>query len=122
MPGPTPINHLSPEQVSAMLERGEATLIDVREPAEFAAERIHGALNFPLSTFDPKAVPADGRRAVVFQCGSGKRSQMAVERCQAQGVRLTDHMAGGIAAWRAEGRPTIAFDPATGTVRDARAR
>jgi rhodanese-related sulfurtransferase len=56
----------------------------------------------------------------VFQCGSGKRSATAVERCQAQHLHFDAHLAGGIAAWRAAGLPTVAFDPNTGAVRDAR--
>lgn len=115
------VRDLTPNEINAMLQRGEIVLIDVREPAEFAAERIHGALNFPLSTFDPKALPDLGEvRAVVFQCGSGKRSATAVERCQGAGLKLDAHMAGGIAAWRQAGLPTVRIDPATGTVTDAR--
>lgn len=109
---------LTPAEVNGLLHRGEAVLIDVREPAEFAAERIHGALNFPLSTFDPAALPRHADRALVMQCGSGKRSAMAVDRCRAAGLEVDSHLAGGIIAWRASGLPTVAFDPATGAVRD----
>jgi rhodanese-related sulfurtransferase len=113
------IKDLSPTEVRAMLNRGEILLIDVREPPEYAAGRIHGALNFPLSTFDPRALPTDGSRTVVLQCGSGKRSAAAIERCQAAGLKVDSHMAGGILAWRAAGLPTTAFEPSSGAVRDA---
>jgi rhodanese-related sulfurtransferase len=111
---------LTPKDVAGLLDRHDVVLVDVREPAEFAAERIHGALNFPLSTFDPEALPTGQGREVVLQCGSGKRSAMAIEKCRAQGVAVDAHLAGGIAAWKAHGLATIAFDPATGAVRDAR--
>jgi rhodanese-related sulfurtransferase len=113
MPGPIKINDLSPADVSAMLDNGRIVLIDVREPQEYAAGRIHGALNFPLSTFDPKAVPMPADRTVVLQCGTGKRSAMAIERCQKEGLKVDSHLAGGIAAWRAAGLRTTVFDPAT---------
>ena len=61
---------LSPLEIFEALKAGEILLVDVREPAEFANERIHGALLHPLSTFEPKAIPTTGRR-VIFQCGSG---------------------------------------------------
>src|SRR5690606_16583467 len=48
---------MSPQEISGALSRGEIVLIDVREPMEFAAERIHGALLYPLSTFDPADLP-----------------------------------------------------------------
>ena len=50
---------LTPTEVKAGLAANQLLLIDVREPAEFAAERIAGALNVPLSGFDPAA---SGRR------------------------------------------------------------
>lgn len=115
-----PLRDLGPQEVAALLKDRRIVLVDVREPAEYAAERIHGALNFPLSTFDPDALPAGGGREVVLQCGSGKRSALAAEQCRARGVGVEAHLGGGIAAWKAARLPTIAFDPATGAVRDAR--
>lgn len=109
---------LTPAQVSAMLHRSEIILIDVREPGEFAAERIHGALNFPLSTFDPANVPLSDTQMVVFQCGSGKRSATAVEKCLKAGLKTDAHLAGGIMAWKAQGLPTVSLDAESGAVRD----
>lgn len=103
-----------------LLARRAILLVDVREPAEFAAERIHGALNFPISTFDPAALPVSADRPVVLQCGSGKRSDMALQRCRDAGVAIASHLAGGLAAWKAARLPVIRFDPATGAVLDAR--
>lgn len=111
---------LSPQHVKAALEAHQILLVDVREPAEFAAERIHGALNFPLSTFDPGALPEAGDRLIVFHCGVGKRSQMAIEKCRQAGHRLETHLAGGLAAWKAAGLPTVNLDLATGQARDPR--
>jgi rhodanese-related sulfurtransferase len=109
---------LTPLLVQAALDAHEILLVDVREPAEFAAERIHGALNFPLSTFDPGALPQAGDRLMVLQCGSGKRSAMAIEQCRKAGHAIDSHLAGGIMAWKAAGLPTVSIDSATGSVRD----
>ncbi|MFC3069397.1 rhodanese-like domain-containing protein [Phenylobacterium soli] len=118
--GKTKTKDLTPHEVDALLKKGEIVLIDVREPAEFAAGRIHGALNFPLSTFDPKALPLpDAAKKVVLQCGSGKRSANAIEMCRRAGVDVDSHLGGGIMAWRAAGLPTTVFDPTSGAVRDA---
>lgn len=113
------IKEMTPAAVAEALHNHSIALVDVREPAEYAAERIHGALLFPLSSFDPKMLPADGRK-IVFHCGSGKRSATAVQRCQAEGVAIDTHMAGGIAAWKQAGLPTVKLDPATGAVLDKR--
>ena len=111
---------LTPAQVKAALDAHEILLVDVREPGEFGTERIRGALNFPLSTFDPAALPdADGRR-VVFQCGSGKRSAMAVDRCRRAGHSHDAHLAGGILAWKAAGLPVASVDAGTVVLSDPR--
>jgi len=114
------VQNLSPTEIADKLKRGQIVLIDVREPQEYGGERIHGALLFPLSTFDPVMLPEGGKRPLVFQCGSGVRSGKAVAACQAAGLTHHAHMAGGIQAWKAAGLPTIGFDPATGKVVDRR--
>lgn len=116
----TPAYDLAPADVHDRLTVRQIVLIDVREPAEYAAERIHGALNFPLSTFDADALPAGGPRAIVLQCGSGKRSAMAMDLCRKAGVEVAGHLDGGIGAWRSADLPVVRIDPATGAVRDAR--
>lgn len=109
------ILNLSPEDAHRMQQEGQAVIIDVREPSEFAVERTPGALNLPLSTFDPTSLLAvvDPQR-VVFQCGSGVRSMKAVMACRLSGLAADQHLAGGIGAWKAAGLPTIRIDPATG--------
>ena len=103
----TQIETLEPAEVSRLMHAGKLLLVDVREPLEYAAERIAGALLYPLSTFDAAALPDDGSRRLVFHCGSGKRSLAAAERRLAAGQAQAAHMAGGIAAWKSAGLPVI---------------
>lgn len=103
-----PVETLQPADVARFLKAGKLLLIDVREPTEYAAERIPGALLYPLSTFDATALPIDGSQRVVFHCGSGKRSLAAAEKRVAAGKGHAAHMGGGIAAWKAAGLPVIA--------------
>lgn len=112
------LRELDPKSVSDAMNANEAVIIDVREPREFATERLHGASLHPLSTFDPASLPIDGSRDVILHCGSGKRSMDALERCQSAGVNITAHMKGGLMAWKAAGLPTVQIDPATGKVVD----
>lgn len=109
---------LSPGTVFEALKAGTIILVDVREPHEFANLRIHGALLHPLSTFEPKAIPTDSDRQVIFQCGSGKRSRAALDAFMAATGADAAHMAGGIMAWRANGLPLVTVNPATGKVED----
>ena len=114
----TDSRNVSPADVFEDLKAGNILLIDVREPAEFANQRIHGALLHPLSTFEPRAIPTDGTRRVIFQCGSGKRSRAALDEfLKMTGVDAA-HMAGGIGAWIHDGLPVVKINPATGQVQD----
>ncbi|MEZ6001156.1 rhodanese-like domain-containing protein [Hyphomonas sp.] len=109
---------LSPATVCEGLKANEVLLVDVREPNEFAFERIHGALLHPLSTFEPKAIPTHPGRKIVFQCGSGKRSRAALDAFMAATGADAAHMAGGIMKWKADGFPCVQVNPATGKVED----
>ncbi|HQT38756.1 MAG TPA: rhodanese-like domain-containing protein [Acidocella sp.] len=112
------IKNYTPAELHDALAKHSVTLVDVREPAEFAGARIHGAVLFPLSSFDPAALPRDPARPIVLQCGSGKRSLTAAEMCRKAGVEVAGHLAGGIGAWARAGLPVTSVDPATGKVID----
>ena len=114
------LHELDAAEVHALLRAHQAELIDVREPPEFEAERIPGALLFPLSGFDAALLPVDPNKRLILQCGTGRRSAMAAQKLFAAGFREATHLKGGITAWKQAGLPTIAFDPATGGVRTMR--
>ena len=105
--------NLMPSDVQSMLDAGEITLIDVREPAEYDALHIPGAILMPLSGLDPACIPADPAKPVVLHCKSGGRSGMALDKCRDAGVAVLGHVKGGIEAWRAQGLPVIAKDGKT---------
>ena len=93
------------DEVKQGLEDGSLVLVDVREPHEFAAGHIPGALSHPLSTFDPAALPVEEGRRIVFSCASGVRSMRAIEFAQAAGLDLREHYKGGFKEWSAAGGP-----------------
>lgn len=106
---PPEIQQLDAPTVKAMVDRGDAILIDVREPDEHARERIAGARLMPLSSFDPMRVAASGARAVILHCASGARSARAAALLAAAGMSDVAHLKGGITAWKHAGFP-IALD------------
>ena len=92
-------------QLAAMMGDGKALVVDVREPDEFAAGHIPGAVNLPLSVFDPAAVPQPAGRTVVLNCLGGKRSGMALDQCAMAQAAIDTHLAGGFKAWADAGQP-----------------
>lgn len=106
---PSPAS-ISAETLKGWLAAGEAVLIDVREPEEFADEYIPGAVLVPLSTLETAALPAaDGKRRVL-SCLSGKRSAIALERLTRRGETDLLHLEGGLLAWKIAGGQTIEAD------------
>lgn len=99
------LKELDPADVAQLLAEGAITLVDVREPNEYAAAHIKGAILMPLSAFDPDAMPVAEGKPVVLHCGIGGRSAKAVAACQGAGVAVDTHLKGGIQAWIAAGLP-----------------
>ena len=98
-----PIHDLSPEEVAQGLADDTILLVDVREPHELAMARIPDAVNVPLSSFDPGAIPEPAGKRVVFLCAAGVRSIKASEMAQAAGLPYDAHLEGGIRAWAMAG-------------------
>ena len=111
------LRELEPEDLNGLLESKKCLLIDVRESGEYEAERIPDALLYPLLEFDASTVPFAGKRRIVLQCGTGKRSATAAGLANKVGVHEVSHLKGGIKAWKEAGLPVIAYDPATGETR-----
>ncbi|HKN31044.1 MAG TPA: rhodanese-like domain-containing protein [Roseiarcus sp.] len=86
------------EAFEKAVREGEATVVDVREPDEFAAGHIPDALNLPLSRFDPKQLPSG--KPVVLICQTGRRSRNALNQARAIGRDDVNHYAGGMTGWR----------------------
>jgi len=99
------VRNLDAQEVARLLNEDSIVLVDVREPYEFAAERIAGAVSFPLSQFSVQALPGKKGKAIVFQCAAGSRSARAVAACQHAGLTHDSHLKGGLQAWKAAGLP-----------------
>ena len=98
---------ISASELKAMLANWEALLVDVREVDEFADGHIAGAINMPLSQFQPSRIPDAGGKTVVLQCAGGKRSAMALDKCASAQAAIETHLAGGIGAWKSAGFPVV---------------
>jgi len=78
-------------------------IVDVREPHEYAAGHVPGAVNMPLGQFDPAALPKG--KPVVLVCQAGGRSAKALTATMRAGLDGVRHYAPGTGGWRAAGGP-----------------
>lgn len=87
----------------AVAKSGSHTLVDVREPHEFSGGTIKGAINVPLSAFDPGRIP-QGKPVVLF-CLSGARSAMAMQAMAKAGRNEVVNYRPGVSGWKMNGLP-----------------
>lgn len=107
----TTFNSLHPQEIDAQTLKqwiidGSALLIDVREPGEYAQERIPGAQLHPLSQLNPQHLNLAPGQQVVLYCQSGNRSGKAARQLLEAGVSPVSHLKGGLPTWKQAGYPT----------------
>jgi len=99
------IEEVDPAAVHEQVGNG-AVIVDVREPEEWAAGHIPGAVHVPKSYFESRiegAVP-DRERHVVLYCASGNRSAWAARTLiEDLGYEHVESMTGGFTLWKDRG-------------------
>lgn len=102
------VDEVSVSELETALGSG-ARLYDVREPDEYAAGHVTGAILIPLGTVaeNVDAFRGDGRAYVI--CKSGGRSMKACEILADEGLDVAN-VAGGTMDWISSGRATTSGD------------
>ncbi len=86
-----------------LMNREKAVLIDVSEPAEYAAGHAGGARNVPFGQLEGannKALPSNKALPLVLVCPTGARASRAVALLKKGGYENVRCLAGGLGAWR----------------------
>jgi rhodanese-related sulfurtransferase len=99
------LHTLTPNEVADRLRAGNATLVDIREPDEFARRHVRGALSRPLSAFEAAHLKIGAGRDVVFTCRSGMRTNANCDRLAAAVDGPAYILQGGVDGWAAAGLP-----------------
>jgi rhodanese-related sulfurtransferase len=104
-------------EVRGVHERlGEIQLVDCREPYEWHAGHVDGAIFLPLNSIMAGAgTDLDKERPIAVICRSGNRSELASMMFQARGYEAYN-VGGGMEAWAAAGLPFAAEDGQPGVV------
>jgi len=98
---------VSPADAVRLINREKAVLIDVSDPAEYAAGHAVGARSVPLAGLETsRDLPKNKSLPLVVVCPTGTRAQRAVVLLKKLGFENTTSLAGGLAAWRAANLPT----------------
>ena len=104
------IDQVDPQSANVEIERGDAVLIDTREPHEWDVAHLQGAkLVSPAAVAEivPELVPERSKRLLLY-CASGNRSARAADVLQNElGYENVASIAGGIEAWQQAGLPVV---------------
>ena len=100
-------NEVSATDATLLINREDAIVLDVRDPAEFAQGHIPNARNIPVANLAERLGELDKfkERTVVAVCASGVRSAKACSELQKAGFAKVVNLAGGIGAWNQAGLP-----------------
>lgn len=97
---------VSTAEAVRLVNREKGVLIDVREPAEFAAGHVVGARNIPLAALEGhKSLPSNKTLPLVLVCASGARAGKAAGMLRKLGYDKVQPLAGGLSAWREANLP-----------------
>ena len=109
-PAMASVPDMSVSDLKALRDAGDDPFVlDVREPDEYAAANLDGAL-IPLGELPGRLGELEAHRGdslIVVHCRSGMRSARAVETLHAAGFTNAVNLRGGIHAWSDEIDPSL---------------
>lgn len=93
---------ITTQELSERLNKGEKVkMLDVREPDEWAAGHVTGAMHIPLGQVVERLNELNADEELIVICRSGNRSGLACELLQEKGFNVVN-MTGGLLAWEDE--------------------
>ena len=97
------MTRISAHDLAEQLSSQRVSVIDVREPMEYASGHIAGSLNIPLSRLHQADLP---QGPLVLVCQSGNRSSRGLSQLLSQGHRQPlSELEGGLPSWQTAGLP-----------------
>lgn len=101
--GSAEVTGVDPAAAAEIVSSGDALVLDVRTPAEFAAGHLPGAVNIDVesSDFADRVSGLDEGEPTLVYCQTGNRSGVATEKMVDLGFTDLSELEGGIEAWAA---------------------
>lgn len=97
---------LEPADLRQRLQSGSrATLVDVRDPSEYARGHVPGARSVPMAALDAFFASPEASEPLVLVCEHGDLAARAAAVAHGHGLLDTAVLAGGMTAWNARGLP-----------------
>ncbi len=100
--------NIAPQQLTDLVNRDDAVVVDIRAAADFAKGHIVGAVNVPMSKLTQSTTDLERykERPVVIVCASGVTALNACKLLQKAGFAKLFRLNNGMQAWTADNLPT----------------
>jgi hydroxyacylglutathione hydrolase len=96
------------ELADRMGDEAEPLVIDVRQPGEFEAGHVEGALHIAAGDLEARLAELPRNRPIATMCASGYRASVAASLLRKAGFDDVSWVADGLPAWEAAGLPVEA--------------
>ena len=89
-------------EATRIINSGDALVLDVRDPSEFAAGRIPRSKNVPLAELAKRSdeIVRFKDKPVIVTCATGSRTSGALKLLKGAGFSNVYALKGGISSWR----------------------
>ena len=100
--------NLSSRELTAMVNRDEAFILDIRPKKEFSTGHIVGSVNISNDQLKDKMVELDKHKdkTIIVVCASGLNAGAACAELKKAGFTAA-RLSGGITGWRSENLPVV---------------
>lgn len=102
--------------VDSLRSSSRFTILDAREPSEYAVSHIDGAMHCGYNDFDKSLLDSlDKNQPVVVYCSIGYRSEKIAQKLKKAGFKQVFNLYGSIFEWTNRGYPLVDGAGATTT-------
>ncbi|MGL5003614.1 MAG: rhodanese-like domain-containing protein [Casimicrobium sp.] len=94
-------------RLTYLLNREDATVLDIREAREMSGTKLIGAVHIPFSQLKDRVgeLKADKAKPLIVYCARGQRAMMAGSALKNAGFTQLFNLNGGFKAWSDAGLP-----------------
>ncbi len=104
------IRLISTQDLTNLLNRDHAVLLDVRSKKEYQSGHIAGSINVVAEQFDEllkKRLQKHKNKKVIITCNNGQQISKYGEKLKKAGFAQLFGLRGGMATWRSNGLPEV---------------
>ncbi|MFT3928856.1 MAG: rhodanese-like domain-containing protein [Spongiibacteraceae bacterium] len=100
---------VTPQQLTNLVNQQQATVIDLRDQAEFRKGHIVDAINIPYAKLNERVGELENlrERPLILVCKLGQYSSAAGKQLMQQGFKQVYRLSGGISEWQGAQLPLI---------------